>query len=86
MINTATHLLSKNHFSQKQVDKSSPLVYNSIASSNKNRYVQYAFSGYFACGEDIHALRLTSKLVDLRAGYAKRIRRARLAAPHLIAP
>ena len=31
---------------------------------------------YFACGEYTHPLRLTSKLVDLRAGYAKRIRRA----------
>ena len=30
--------------------------------------------GYFALGEDTHALRLTSELVDLRVGYAKRIR------------
>ena len=38
---------------------------------------------YFAYGEDIHALRLTSELVDLRAGYAKRIRRAKLIEPLL---
>ena len=38
---------------------------------------------YFAYGEYIHALRLTSKLVDLRAGYAQRIRRAELDEPHL---
>ena len=30
--------------------------------------------GYFACGENTRPLRLTSKLVDLRASYAKRIR------------
>ena len=30
--------------------------------------------GYFACGEDTHTLRLTSELVDLQVGYAKRIR------------
>ena len=29
---------------------------------------------YFAYGEDVRALRLTSELVDLRVGYAKRIR------------
>ena len=29
--------------------------------------------GYFAYGEDTHTLRLTSELVDLRVGYAKRI-------------
>ena len=28
---------------------------------------------YFAFGEDIRTLRLTSELVDLRVGYAKRI-------------
>ena len=39
--------------------------------------------GYFAFGEDTYILRLTSKLVDLRMWYAKRIRRARLAEPHL---
>ena len=38
---------------------------------------------YFAFGEDTHTLRLTSELVDLRVGYAKRIRRAKLAEPHL---
>ena len=31
---------------------------------------------YFAHGEDPRALRLTSELVDLRAGHAKWIRRA----------
>ena len=40
-------------------------------------------AGYFAWGENTHALRLTSKLVDLRAGYAKRIRRAKLVELHL---
>ena len=35
-------------------------------------------------GEDTHALRLTSKLVDLRAGYAKWIRRTKFAEPHLL--
>ena len=30
--------------------------------------------GYFAYGENTHTLRLTSKLVDLRVGYAQRIR------------
>ena len=39
--------------------------------------------GYFAFGEDTYILRLTSKLVVLRMWYAKRIRRARLAEPHL---
>ena len=38
---------------------------------------------YFAYGENTHTLRLTSELVDLRVGYAKWIRRARLAEPHL---
>ena len=32
--------------------------------------------GHFALGEYTHALRPTSKLADLRAGYAKWIRRA----------
>ena len=39
---------------------------------------------YFAFGEYTHTLRLTSELVDLRAGYAKWIRRAKLAEPRLI--
>ena len=39
---------------------------------------------YFAYGEDTRTLRLTSELVDLRVGYAKWIRRARLAEPHLV--
>ena len=39
---------------------------------------------YLACGEDTHALRLTSKLVDLRAGYAKWIQWAKLIEPRLI--
>ena len=34
-------------------------------------------NGNFACGEDTLALRLTSELVDLRAGHTKRIRRAK---------
>ena len=38
---------------------------------------------YFAYGEDTLALRQTSELVALRAWYAKRIRRAKLAEPHL---
>ena len=38
---------------------------------------------YFAFGEDTHTLRLTSELVDLRVWYAKWIRRAKLAEPHL---
>ena len=42
---------------------------------SKIKYVQYASTdGYLASGENTHALRLTSELVDLRAGYAKRIR------------
>ena len=41
-------------------------------------------AGYFACGEDTLTLRLTSELVDLRVGYAKRIRRALLAEPLLL--
>jgi hypothetical protein len=32
---------------------------------------------YFAFGEYIHTLRLTSELVDLRVGYAKRIQELR---------
>lgn len=40
--------------------------------------------GYFAFGEDTHALCLTSELVDLRAGYTKRIRRTRFAEPRLL--
>ena len=32
---------------------------------------------YFTFGEDIRTLRLTSKLVDLRVGYAKRIQELR---------
>ena len=36
------------------------------------------------CGEDTHTLRLTSKLVDLRVGYAKWIRRTEFVAPHLL--
>ena len=40
--------------------------------------------GYFAFGEDTHTLRLTSKLVDLRVGYAKRIRRTGFVEPHLL--
>ena len=39
--------------------------------------------GYFAYGEDTHTLRLTSKLVDLRVGCAKWIRRTEFAEPHL---
>ena len=39
---------------------------------------------YFAFGEDTHTLRLTSKLADLRVGYAKWIRRTKFAEPHLI--
>ena len=39
---------------------------------------------YLAFGENIHTLRLTSELVDLRVGYAKWIRRAKLAEPRLI--
>ena len=35
------------------------------------------------CGEYTRTLRLTSELVDLRVGYAKRIRRAKLAEPQL---
>ena len=50
----------------------------------KTKYVQYAsrrdISPY---GEDIHTLRLTSELVDLRVGYAKWIRRTKFAEPHL---
>ena len=38
---------------------------------------------YFAYGEDTHTLRLTSELVDLRVGYAKWIRRAKLIEPFL---
>ena len=38
---------------------------------------------YLALGEDTHTLRLTSKLVDLRVGYAKWIHRTRFAEPHL---
>ena len=34
-------------------------------------------------GEDTHTLCLTSKLVDLRVGYAKRIRREKLVEPRL---
>ena len=48
-----------------------------IATST-TKYVQYAsrrdISPY---GEDTHTLRLTSKLVDLRVGYTKWIRRAK---------
>ena len=40
--------------------------------------------GYFAYGEDTHTLRLTSELVDLRVGYSKWIRRAKLAESHLL--
>ena len=51
---------------------------------SKIKYVQYASTdGYLASGENTHALRLTSELVDLRAGYAKRIRRAMLVEPPL---
>ena len=39
---------------------------------------------YLAFSENIPTLRLTSELVDLRVGYAKWIRRATLAEPHLI--
>ena len=39
--------------------------------------------GYLAFSENIHTLRLTSKLVDLRVGYAKWIRRTRFAEPPL---
>ena len=49
---------------------------------HRKKYVQYASRRYLACGENTHTLRLTSKLVDLRAGYAKWIRRAKLAEPH----
>ena len=37
---------------------------------------------YLAYGENTHTLRLTSELVDLRVGYAKWIRRAKLAEQH----
>ena len=40
--------------------------------------------GYFAFGEDTHTLRLASKLADLRAGYAKRIRRTEFVEPPLL--
>ena len=44
---------------------------------NQNKYVHYASQRVISpYGEDTHALRLTSELVDLRAGYSKRIRRA----------
>ena len=39
---------------------------------------------YLAYGEDTHPLRLTSELVDLRAGYAKWIQRAKLIEPRLM--
>ena len=38
---------------------------------------------YFAFGEYTHTLRLISKLIELRVGYAQRIRRAQLDEPHL---
>ena len=45
---------------------------------------QYASYGVISpCGEYTHTLRLTSKLVDLRVGYAKRFQRAKLVEPHL---
>ena len=41
---------------------------------------EWADNRNFACGEDTHALRLTSKLVDLQAGYANPIPRQSLGA------
>ena len=41
---------------------------------------------YLTFGEVIRALRLTSELVELRAGYSKWIRRAKLVEPPRIKP
>ena len=46
--------------------------------------VSYLRSDISPNGEDTHTLRLTSELVELRVGYAKWIRRAKLAEPHLL--
>ena len=53
--------------------------------THKIKYVAVCIKeGYLAFGENTHTLRLTSELVDLRVGYAKRIRRTRFAEPHLL--
>ena len=42
-----------------------------------NMYTVRIIKRYFAYGEYIRTLRLTSELVDLRVGYAKRIQELR---------
>ena len=42
-----------------------------------NMYTVRIIKRYFAFGEYIRTLRLTSELVDLRVGYAKRIQELR---------
>ena len=44
---------------------------------NLKMYTVRIIKRYFAFGEYIHTLRLTSELVDLRVGYAKRIQELR---------
>ena len=52
--------------------------------SIKIAIIRFHMESYLAYGENTHTLRLTSKLVDLRVGYAKWIRRAKLVEPRLL--
>ena len=52
-------------------------IYDARCCITLNMYTVCITERYFAFGEYIRTLRLTSKLVDLRVGYAKRIQELR---------